>query len=271
MAQIEEASKEASLPLIDQLCDQLQDKGQDQQALRFQEQGLALRMEIYGLQSDEAKEACAQLALMCNTLAMRCLCKEQHEDALKMLKKAETLTGPNSCMPKNNTRLKLRAVTLNNLGCFYKNRNKPHTALQYLDRALRIEATTPACHNPAGTHLNLCAILSQLGRHREAMEHAQCALELLNYGKGETEPAEKDSGGAQTSITAIAYYNLGVEQEYLKQVPQAVKSYKSAVGVAEKELGRDHAMTVGMQRSLRDAMKIQQGARGMASPRSRKI
>lgn len=97
-------------------------------------------MEIFGLQSEEAKEACAQLALMCNTLAMRCLCKgrnsqlhcevdtgadicstlEQHEDALKMLKKAETLTGPNSCMPKNNTRLKLRAVTLNNLGCFYK-------------------------------------------------------------------------------------------------------------------------------------------------------
>lgn len=103
------------------------------------------------------------------------------------------------------------------------------------------------------------------------MEHAQCALELLNYGKGEAEEESKDGEAAQTSITAIAYYNLGVEQEYLKMAPQAVKSYKSAVGVAEKELGRDHAMTVGMQRSLRDALKIQQGARGMQSPRSRKI
>ena len=33
--------------------------------------------------------------------------------------------------------------------------------------------------NPAGTHLNLCATLSQLGRHQPALEHAQCALELL--------------------------------------------------------------------------------------------
>ena len=32
---------------------------------------------------------------------------------------------------------------------------------------------------PADTHLNACAVLSQLGRHSAALEHAQGALILL--------------------------------------------------------------------------------------------
>ena len=43
-----------------------------------------------------------------------------------------------------------------------------HTALRYLDKALHIEAMFDACDNPAGTHLNVCAILSQMGRYVRA-------------------------------------------------------------------------------------------------------
>jgi hypothetical protein len=32
----------------------------------------------------------------------------------------------------------LRAVTYNNLGCFYRTRRKLHSALQMLDKALRL-------------------------------------------------------------------------------------------------------------------------------------
>ena len=41
---------------------------------------------------------------------------------------------------------------------------------------------TPPIHNPAGTHLNLCAVLSKLKRHEEALHHAQSALELIDQG-----------------------------------------------------------------------------------------
>lgn len=41
---------------------------------------------------------------------------------------------------------------------------KLHTAIQYLEKALKIESANPQCHNPAGTHLNICAILSELDR-----------------------------------------------------------------------------------------------------------
>lgn len=42
---------------------------------------------------------------------------------------------------------------------------KLHTAIQYMEKALKIESNTPTCDNPAGTHLNICAILSELGRY----------------------------------------------------------------------------------------------------------
>eukprot|EP00435_Cladocopium_sp_Y103_P055556 s1879_g18.t1 len=35
------------------------------------------------------------------------------------------------------------------------------------------------CQNPAGTHLNLCALLSQMGKHQEALQHADKALKKL--------------------------------------------------------------------------------------------
>jgi len=186
-----------------------------------------------------------------------------NKKAKTLLEEAETLTGKNSCIPKSARRSKLRAVTLNNLGCFYKQMSKPHTAHKYLERALEIEATTPECDNPAGTHLNLCAILSQLGRHAEALEHAECALELLSDG---TPSSEKNPA---TSITAIAYYNKAVEQEYLRLGEQALKSYSEAFQVAAKELGQKHPLAMGMKKSWNACKRLNNPQEsGLYSPRS---
>ena len=53
---------------------------------------------------------------------------------------------------------------------------------------MAIEEKTRGCDNPAGTHLNICAILSQLNRHVPALRHAKCAIELLKF-------EEKEKGG----------------------------------------------------------------------------
>ena len=56
-------------------------------------------------------------------------------------------------------------------------------ALESFSRALKIEVKLGAAvSNPAGTHLNICSMLSKLKRHEEAMEHAQCALTLIKMG-----------------------------------------------------------------------------------------
>lgn len=73
-------------------------------------------------------------------------------------------------------------MTCNNLACYYRKQGKLNAALQYLQKALKIESRLDRVENAADTYLNTCAVLSQLGRHPTALEHAQQALILLQVG-----------------------------------------------------------------------------------------
>ena len=69
--------------------------------------------------------------------------------------------------------------------------------------------------------MNICAILSQMGKHELALQHAMKALiliqdELINkldllQGTGK-KPEDR------LIVLCIAYHNIAVEQEFLKQV-----------------------------------------------------
>jgi tetratricopeptide (TPR) repeat protein len=79
------------------------------------------------------------------------------------LKKAETLS-------ENNPRC--QAITYNNLACYYKRQKKTRSALIYLEKALELENDMDDPSYKADTHLNTCAVLSEMGRHDLALNHA---------------------------------------------------------------------------------------------------
>lgn len=234
----------------------LKREGRHLDALPYMETSVFLRKQIYGANSREVLKACQVFTTSCNTLAMNCLQKDDYMKAYELLKKAELLTEPRGYLTDDKARLKLRAVTFNNLGCFYKRRGKLHAALQYLDKALKIELASDEVDNPAGTHLNLCATLSQLGRHQPALEHAQCALDLLKQGlsrKGALHGGAGGKAGEEASIVAIAYHNLAVEQEHLGQWAGALQSYGESVAMAERQWGPEHPKTHAIRHSYQQA------------------
>ena len=170
---------------------------------------------------------------------------------LELLKKAEILTERDAAG---------RAVTFNNLACYYRRQGKLHAALQYLQKvrrrrpgvtwwhgcdapaaaaprrlaspplppvlhitspptshppqALKIENKLDQVDNPADTYLNTCAVLSQLGRHQSALEHAQQALILLQEELSRVLGPMADGNEApkadRIAVLAIAYHNVGV-------------------------------------------------------------
>jgi hypothetical protein len=111
----------------------------------------------------------------------------------------------------------------------------------------------------ADTHLNICAVLSQLNKHELALNHAMSAVILLqemmlskrldpeSYPYDDDAEAEEamppDANKDRTAVLAIAYHNMGVEQEFLKSYPAAILSYKKAVNFAEKNLGPEDGIT----------------------------
>ena len=133
------------------------------------------------------------------------------------------------------------------------------SALNYLQQALSIEARLQRPEVQADTHLNICAVLSQLNKHELALNHAMSAVILLqemmlskkldpeSYPYDDLEDQGKyatpDSNKDRTAVLAIAYHNMGVEQEFLKSYPAAILSYKKAVNFAEKHLGPEDGIT----------------------------
>lgn len=191
----------------------------------------------------KAKNKLEGLILKYNKKAMNLLRLEDFNNALTMLKKSEQILDEQEDNPDVNS---LRAITLNNLGCFYKRTGKPNVALSYLKEALDKETNANAdLTNLAGTNLNICAIYSELGRHETALGYALRALHIM-----------RDSYLPSSNLTTtmvIGYHNAGAEYEYLNQRNEAIESYTTGYLLSRDELGEEHPLTNSLRTSLEEA------------------
>jgi len=205
-----------------------------------------------GLGRSESQDF-GQLVLACNKDGMDYLRKGQYKQAFEQLKYAEAvlIAKEGEDEPTN-----LFAVTCNNLGCYYKKVGKLHAALSYLRKALKIEVSLQTDDvTVAGTHLNICAILSKLDKHDKAVQHALCALDLIsNRVSAATDAVTQD----EYSVLAIAYHNVAVERDYLHQWDQAAAAYQQGHQIAKKCLGEQHALTQTLGKNCDAAMQKSQ-------------
>ena len=186
----------------------LRAQGKYVQALEKLEQLLRAQTREYGADSEEAERSSAQICETCNVLAMNCLQDEDFQAAFDLLKRAEIAAERSD---------EGRAITCNNLACYYRKVGKTRSALSYLQKAQAIEERLTSAHSPANTHLNMCAVLSQIGKHDSAREQAMLAIIMLQDELLLID-AESPAKQEKTGILAIAFHNLAVELEHLKRV-----------------------------------------------------
>ena len=239
-------------------------RGRHADAVGWQEHALALASEAHGAPSVAVGQRAEELCLAYNALAMRLVEGEDFERALALLRKAEVLAEGELAVPLAASRARLQGVTFNNLGCFYKRYERPRSALRYLRCALDVERDFPdAVENPAGTHLNVCATLSELGQHADAAEHAAAAIGLLrtqhveNEAKmhyeacpdGEVDEAAAAATAAIESMMAIAFHNLAVEHEHLGEIDEAADAYDRAVELGDEVWGYGAPMATALRKN----------------------
>jgi tetratricopeptide (TPR) repeat protein len=180
------------------------------------------------------------LVLSCNKDGMDALRKGQHKAAFEQFKYAEAILIASQAEGDNTS---LLAVTCNNLGCYFKKVGKLHGALSYLRRALKMEVELNTHEvTLAGTHLNICAILSKLEKHDKAVQHAVCALDLINQLVAKSDPDNVSQD--DYSVLAIAYHNVAVERDFLQQYEKAAAAFQQGYQVAKRCLGEDHPLSI---------------------------
>eukprot|EP00391_Amoebophrya_sp_Ameob2_P005194 CAMPEP_0178990930 /NCGR_PEP_ID=MMETSP0795-20121207/5238_1 /TAXON_ID=88552 /ORGANISM="Amoebophrya sp., Strain Ameob2" /LENGTH=370 /DNA_ID=CAMNT_0020682567 /DNA_START=324 /DNA_END=1437 /DNA_ORIENTATION=+ len=275
---------------------QYQQAGEHEKAVHALESVLRQNKDfVQNLESTLLSSLFEKLAVGYNTLGMKFLKLGKTDLSLRYFQKSEVVTDPANLHIHQNTRLVLRAVTYNNLGCFYKSMNKLHTALHYLRKALVIEekaldrayrddeeeqeeegdargyeqsggscgtSSKNSTSNPAATHLNLCALLSQMSMHEKALYHAQKALHFLppvgegssSRTQGSSDP-EKATKQQDESLTPVAYFNMGAEYEHLKYYVEALDAYEQAYEACLSELGSAHALTSKIAASVKQLKK----------------
>lgn len=77
-------------------------------------------------------------------------------------------------------------------------------------------------------------------------------VETVSHGdsrKQEVEGQEKFGDKYKNIITTMimAYYNYGAELEHIKDVPNSLKALTSGFELANRELGRDHSLTINLK------------------------
>lgn len=196
--------------------------------------------------SEEDLTDIESIILRYNRVAMDYLLLKNHRETFILLKKAENILNneDSEYMPK---RLKLFSITFNNLGCYYKKNKKPLVALSYLQKALELEIEINSDVSAiASSHLNICAILSNLNKHEEALIHSKKASELLEQARN-----ENPTNTRILSNLVISYYNSAVELEFLGKFQECFNHYSSAFEAC-KEIGGSHPLMYSIEKTMQN-------------------
>lgn len=192
------------------------------------------------------------------------------------------------------------AVTLNNSACLLRKEKRPQEALDCLNRAFEIEFTCAATSfrsqsvgtilstnglglrevlktnkSLADTLINTSTVLSELGRHldavgcikrvieiaRESMRNLSRTASLPHFSQADAD-AEAKASSAVTPISAedlsrlakgiyqvlaAAYYNLGVQQEFLSMRKQSLASFQKGQAVADHYVGVGSSIALALR------------------------
>eukprot|EP00347_Sterkiella_histriomuscorum_P004569 403359964 len=174
--------------------------------------------------------------IQCNKKAMVELRVENYDDCRLLLKKADQLLNESKNIDQSNN------VDHQPLTEFQRNKiiQKPNVALNYMKLALKCESEShQSLSNIASTKLNICAILSLLKKHQKAIYYVYSSIndyeKALEIQRQSNQKVNEESNiPTLLQSMSLAYYNLGVENEHLRNFQQAIDSYEKGLDFAQQ-------------------------------------
>ena len=217
-------------------------RGKPFSAIGHQRSAIDVTIKTFGLSSQRIRASCERFIVLCNSIAMGMINGKRAELAYEILEKALAVSTKSGPMSRHaNTRKRMRAATLNNMGCYWKSRREYGQALRFLQKAASLEAKTMGvsaeADSPARTHLNLCSVLSALGRHAQALDHACVAKKVLEVDRRRFVKAGGSEAGARqkfAQLRVVALHNMAVEEMWLFRYANSRVIFEQALAAVDE-------------------------------------
>lgn len=139
-------------------------------------------------------------------------------------------------------------ISLINLGIYHKTLANLNESLRYFQEALLLDKSyKPNINNMIAAHLHVSSIFSQLGNHESALRHAVKSLCLLKRHPS------RSLEYCETMV--LAYFNIGVEYEYLNEHKDSQECYIKGYSYAVAYLGKSHILTCQIKNQITEILK----------------
>lgn len=239
---------------LDSAVDSLLSIGKIKKGSDCMNQALKIRINVFG---DSSKEVIEYISFILKKTASSCtglIERGKTQTCIELLRNLLVLA--------NNYPLNLIAnetcEVYNTLACALRKHGKPKIAKKYAMKALALANSFKTSEKIASSiYLNLCAIFSSLNQHKEASVYCSQAVQLAQEDLLNLKLSQPDQDYQQeVAVLAVAYHNLGVEEEYLRHYEVALAWYRKAIKFLEKHASASHMpMLEEFRKSYEDAQK----------------
>mmetsp|Transcript_65339 Transcript_65339/g.121801 ORF Transcript_65339/g.121801 Transcript_65339/m.121801 type:complete len:1052 (+) Transcript_65339:68-3223(+) len=238
------------------------ESGQSGEAAAACEAALSLRVKAFGLADPSLPGLAETLTRLSNHAARAELKEGAHLQAAEVrLRRTLALLAEVGSGVRRRSLAPCFCLTLNNLAAVHQELGRAVVALACLREAASFSALLPYS-DAAATHMSLCTVLSQTGRHAEAEGSAAEAvrlaeLDILNLPSLNSHDSKAGAGMLQEKVStlAVAYNNLAVQKEHLGQVRECLALYEKAVVLAQGHMESGSSLLRRLKESYVKAMQ----------------
>lgn len=209
-------------------------------------------MDFYGSGHPHGGQLAVSFAMMCNDIVKGCMQEGRLKLAQHLLTRTIHLLRLEHSATSFSENQNAMSVACCNMASLMHKKHVPQEALKWIIRAITIESKIEWLPSHAVSYINCSATYSLLGRHEEALEQAQRAVDMLCKKPGwQLSAVDQDSEAGE--LLPMAFNNLAVEYEHLGDTEMASQSYGYAADLAAQRWGDKDERTIEIRRHKEEA------------------
>ena len=205
-------------------------------ALDFMSQLLKMKSSYFGEDSSEVTSYISYILTTISSASLKLIENDKIRSSISILRSCLMIINTFPLSTQQNRLLsKEISQTLHTFSCSLRKSGELSLSEKYALKSLTFCRSKSSERLLSSIYLNLCNIYSLQSDHKKAIKFCTLAVQLAEadyFNSKRLKPVEQQS--QEISVLAVAYHNLAVEEEYMKNYEVSLSWYYKALRFLEK-------------------------------------